>query len=222
MRKEYKKGWFTLYTGFHQPGLRICPEFYFSGKARIIISFYFFDLFIKLPFGSGRRDSCEWRQYGFYFYGEGKKMFDSFWLCLGSKSKCFYMPWSWEWVRTSNLRRDYTWEHETRGNRKDFYKEKWNEIILYEEYPYTYTLKSGIVQNRIARIKTEEMEWRWWWFTWSKFPRLIRKSISVEFSDEVGERTGSWKGGTTGCSYGLLPNETPLECLRRMEKERKF
>jgi hypothetical protein len=44
----------------------------------------------------------------------------------------------------------------------------------------------------------------------------------IEFNDEVGERTGSWKGGTLGCGYNLLPNETPLECLRRMEKERKF
>jgi hypothetical protein len=41
-------------------------------------------------------------------------------------------------------------------------------------------------------------------------------------SKECGERKGSWKGGTLGCSYELLPNETPLDCLKRMEKERKF
>jgi hypothetical protein len=40
--------------------------------------------------------------------------------------------------------------------------------------------------------------------------------------DEVGEEAGSWKGGVLGCGYTLLPNETPLQCLRRMEKERKF
>jgi len=28
--------------------------------------------------------------------------------------------------------------------------------------------------------------------------------------------------GTLGCGYELLPNETPLECLMRMEKEREF
>jgi len=45
---------------------------------------------------------------------------------------------------------------------------------------------------------------------------------SKEETGEVGERTGEWKGGTTGCGYQMLPNETPLETLRRMEKERKF
>jgi hypothetical protein len=221
MKKEFKKGPFGLYLGYSQPSLTFCPEFYFDGRAKIIIAFYFFELFITLPFGSGREDS-EWRSYGFYFYGEGKRMFDSFWLCFGSKSKCFHMPWSWEWVRTSNLRKDGTWENETRKERKSLYEEKWREVLLYETFPYTYVLKNGTVQERKATIKTEEMEWRWRWFTWSKYPRLIRKSISIEFSDEVGERTGSWKGGTLGCGYELMPNETPLECLRRMEKERKF
>ena len=46
--------------------------------------------------------------------------------------------------------------------------------------------------------------------------------MSVNFSDEVGERSGSWKGGTLGCGYDLLKNETMEQCLRRMEKERKF
>lgn len=30
------------------------------------------------------------------------------------------------------------------------------------------------------------------------------------------------KGGSLGCSYKLLPNKTPLDCLKRTEKERKF
>lgn len=44
----------------------------------------------------------------------------------------------------------------------------------------------------------------------------------VEFDDEVGERTGSWKGGCTGCSYEWERNETMLSALRRMEATRKF
>jgi hypothetical protein len=39
---------------------------------------------------------------------------------------------------------------------------------------------------------------------------------------EAGKRKGSWKGGTLGCGYELKKNETPLECLRRMESEREF
>jgi hypothetical protein len=68
----------------------------------------------------------------------------------------------------------------------------------------------------------EEREWRPRWFKWTSLFARKRKTINVDFNDEVGERTGSWKGGTLGCGYDLLPNETPLECLRRMERERKF
>lgn len=54
-------------------------------------------------------------------------------------------------------------------------------------------------------------------------PRVMEvRAIDVQFSDEVGERTGSWKGGTIGCGYNMLPGESPLDTLRRMEAERKF
>lgn len=75
---------------------------------------------------------------------------------------------------------------------------------------------------RLATVKVKEMEWRPRWFMWTTLFAQKRTSIDIEFDKEVGERTGSWKGGTLGCGYNLLPNETPLECLRRMEKERKF
>lgn len=88
-----------------------------------------------------------------------------------------------------------------------------------ETHPYTYTLKSGEVQHRRATIRVEEMEWRRWWLPW----RHVWRGIEVEFDDEVGERTGSWKGGTLGCGYEFKDStETPLECLRRMEAEREF
>lgn len=109
--------------------------------------------------------------------------------------RAFYMPWAWNHVR-------HTVDETTR-----------------QTADYTYTLESGEVQHRTATIVADEREWRraFWW------PRkMVRRSIDVTFNDEVGERTGSWKGGTIGCGYELLPNETPLACLRRMERERKF
>ncbi len=80
---------------------------------------------------------------------------------------------------------------------------------------------------------------------WFPYIKKVRKTIGIEFSyggaidrkvivekngfqlkkkytGEVGERTNTYKGGTLGCGYNMLPNETPLETLRRMEKERKF
>ena len=86
-------------------------------------------------------------------------------------------------------------------------------------YPYRYKLKNGEVQLRTASVVIEKMTWglRWW-----RFPVLTRDYIDVTFSDEVGERTGSWKGGTIGCSYNLLPGESAEACFRRMEQDRKF
>jgi len=51
---------------------------------------------------------------------------------------------------------------------------------------------------------------------------MIRRMINIEFSDEVGERTGSWKGGCTACGYDWLPGEEQETALRRMERECKF
>jgi len=38
----------------------------------------------------------------------------------------------------------------------------------------------------------------------------------------VGKGKGSWKGGCIGCSYDLLVNEAPMECIKRMERDRNF
>ena len=57
------------------------------------------------------------------------------------------------------------------------------------------------------------------WLPWVKMERRV---IEIEFDGEVGERTGSWKGGTVGCSYEMQEDETIEQCLRRMEREREF
>jgi hypothetical protein len=92
-----------------------------------------------------------------------------------------------------------------------------------ETYPYHYCLSNWTVQERTATICVEEREWRWRIFKYVlPWPRKVHRYIEIEFNEEVGDRTGSWKGGTVGCSYSLRPDETPLECLRRMERERRF
>lgn len=129
-----------------------------------------------------------------------------------------FNPFRWEHVRHEVQRQDGTWEAHVgsweRGKYPDF---------RYEElHPYTYVLKSGAVQHRTAKIFVDRMAWRPRCMRWTGLIEKVRTCIDVQFSDEVGERTGSWKGGTIGCSYELRPDETPLECLRRMEIERKF
>jgi hypothetical protein len=101
----------------------------------------------------------------------------------------------------------------------DPYEYRQTGRALTYQYPYTYTLKNGTVQSRTATCTIERRRWHRKWF-----PLLTREStvIDVEFSDEVGERSGSWKGGTIGCSYEIQADETVYDCLKRMEKERKF
>jgi len=86
--------------------------------------------------------------------------------------------------------------------------------------PYRYELESGEIQVVDARYTPEEREWRW---MWPGCPiRSVQRYIDVAFSAEVGDGTGSWKGGTVGCNYDLRPHEQPLAALRRMERERRF
>lgn len=205
-------------------------------------------LYINLPIRSNW-DESDPPRYGIHVIE------NSIWFSWGCCEKrqnekryyVFYFPWSYNWFRTSVFRKDGEWEHETRGNRKDFYQDKWKNIVWSESYPFTYVLASGKIQNRIATLKIEEREWRWRWFMWMKYPRMLRKTIDISFeyggaipryvliekrgfktpneneiTGEVGERTGTWKGGTLGCGYPMLKNETPEQTLRRMEKERKF
>ena len=87
-----------------------------------------------------------------------------------------------------------------------------------ESHPYRYVLRGGEVQERIATIKAERRLWTRPWLPHKRESRYI----DIEFNNEVGERTGSWKGGVLGCSYDMLPGDTPLDALRRMEAERRF
>lgn len=150
----------------------------------------------------------------------------------GHRTKIVHMPWNWSHYRTSYLLRDgKTWVHEIRGvcsepvgTRIDRGYLSLSEALprWVEMHPYRYVLRSGVVQERKATIMVSEREARMRWFKRLPWPRKVSRSIDVAFDGEVGERTGSWKGGTVGCGYTLRRDETPLECLRRMQEERRF
>lgn len=188
-------------------------------------------LYINLPIHTGIQD-CDSAAWGFnyhgniaWFYtgGEGN-------MSGGKKWKTIHMPWELTWVRTSTKLQDGTWFHETLKNRKlwnsnnpegEKYgsyewleKNKQQEKHLYKD-PYDGTVVT-------ATIGEKENEWRPLGMKWTKMFAKVRKSISVEFDQEVGKGKGSWKGGVLGCSYTLKENETLGECLLRMNIERKF
>lgn len=136
---------------------------------------------------------CSGPMYGFKFFE------DILWIYYGKdkgrgeQRLTVWMPWHWQ-HRESRV------------------------LTESETHPYRYVLRNGTVQERTALIRVEYGRWTRAWLPRVKESRWI----DVQFSDEVGERTGSWKGGTIGCSYHMLPGETPLDTLRRMERERKF
>lgn len=140
-------------------------------------------------------------------------------LNWGSRRKIVYMPWDWQHVRHTMLCEDGQW----RPFIGSWERKPDDPLPAKEVHRYKYVCRDGTVQDDIAAtIYVDEREWRWRWFTWLRWPRLVRRTISVDFDNEVGERRGSWKGGCTGCGYDMRPGETPRECLRRMQRERRF
>lgn len=86
-------------------------------------------------------------------------------------------------------------------------------------YNYTDPYDGKVVP---CRFWVEELEWRPKWLRWTKRFAKVRRFIEVEFSEEMGPRKGSWKGGTIGCGFNMLKGEHPTETILRMQKEYKF
>lgn len=85
-------------------------------------------------------------------------------------------------------------------------------------FDYRYEMHTGEVQEVKATIEASRVVHRW---KWTPF-RRERDQIWVSFSGEVGPERGSWKGGVTGCGWTMKKGEAPVQCLRRMERERRF
>jgi hypothetical protein len=205
---------------------------YFDSRYAISIGFIFGYIHIYLPFRTSLGEGCTLPQYGIAIHN------NTFWIYLGGKFGeswgqvtqekwiTWNIPWfTWEFNNHWILNKEgkYQLPEKVEALMKDGstrmeqdYKYK---FALKETHPYKYKLRSGEVQERTATIYQEKRQWHRKWFP---FIKMAHVDINVDFSDEVGEKTGSWKGGTVGCSYRMLQGETPLETLRRMESERVF
>lgn len=188
------------YASFRINGL--CAEIEFPSDwheqrrawARLGLIFVSIGISFPWPWTVPDEYQCSGPRYGFTFFDDGLHL--SWGKSKGKRDDPFTiirMPWGWRHK-----------EHKVLSNP--------------ETHPYKYVLKSGEVQERIATIQIESRLWTRPWIPY----RLLSKYIEVHFSDEVGERSGSWKGGTIGCSYDMKPGETALQTLKRMEAERVF
>ncbi len=168
----------------------------------------------KVPPDDGQ---CSGPQYGFAFRDT------TFWVYTGKSTSSKHawvtvdLPWAFAHVRHTWLNPDGSVNRDAAGV-GDYTPPDETRF----RYPYTYTRRNGEVQRRTATVNGEEREWRLRYAPWLPWPRKRQRSINVSFDDEVGERSGSWKGGTTGCDWDWRRGESLEGALRRMEREREL
>ncbi len=234
-QKSYDSKWMTINIHrWNKPdGIRLTfsPASYFDNRWHICFCIGWLSAYIHLPIYSNW-DGCEYPEYGFYYHENALVLEYGY-----NKNKFIYMPWYYEWYRTSKLKADGSWWIEKKGDVKRWRKlnpnkttsQRWKEEeeskgdLWKETRHYKYTTKYNEVQDDIeATIGVSEMEHRPKWFMWTSLFAKVRRSIDVEFSEEVGSERGSWKGGVLGCGYTMLAGETPEQTLMRMQEERSF
>lgn len=196
---------------------------YFKQNYAILFTFGWGTFKIYLPFKTSLPEGCDMPRYGFgvhynrlWLYAGGE--YDSSYGQMKNSSISWELPFlSWEYDFHKMMDKQGTWHYVGRG------KTPWEfaKTDAYTEvHPYKYQLKCGKVQDVNATCTLHEMQWHRKWFS---FLRKTRTYIDIEFSDEIGERSGSWKGGCTGCSWDLTKDNMNIEqALRRMEAERIF
>jgi len=198
---------------------------HYSYEPKLIVALYFITFYINTPsFGVEAAQMCseDERNYGFYLF-PNLNNWETTVFEFHNKSKHINMPWTYKWKRTELLDWDMNTVLKEEAGERDF--DKWYResqawvAINAKTYDYLYVLENGVIQYRKA---TCHIERRTWTVRWAPWINKVSTTLEVKFDDEVGERSGSWKGGTIGCSYEMLPNETPEQTLRRMEREREF
>jgi hypothetical protein len=164
--------------------------------------------------------------YDFLQIHYGRKTHDS----STDKTWSKHLPWKqWNHVRHSLYRPDgsHFYTEPPRAGRLDS-KDKacWQ---MRDECPASYFgFEDYDGEMIVASCWVEEREWHkgCGWFKWLRFfyRPMIRRSLDLAFSEEVGPQKGSWKGGTVGTGTEMLPGDTPETAFRRYcekEHERK-
>lgn len=182
-------------------------------RFRLAVGFWRFFLLINLwktePWKEWGTSAPE---YGISFHD------DIIWIHHGEDSWTLNMPWQWQIVRHSLLHRNGRVYTETTWNYRGKYDDKnqsWHDIEegwrqegiypvmshqCFKQIELDHYTKFGIHQKANITLRGEEREWRWRWFTWLPFPRMIQRVVDCESDIELGERAGEWKGGMLGWS----------------------
>ena len=139
-------------------------------------------------------------------------------LHWGSRYKIYDLPWAWTHISREVRRADGSFAPYVGTYERDKEPDG-RELITFD---YAYTLRSGEVQRRTAAVYVNR--WTNSWRIFKRIPLFHFSSLSIDytFSDEVGEGSGSWKGGCISSGENMLPGETVEQTFRRMERDRKF
>lgn len=129
---------------------------------------------------------------------------------------CF-LPWTqWRFVRYAIYNPDGSLFFERLGSNKGFDAQH----AATEAVPKCVFEIEDYDGERI--IATTHIEQREWLFgtKWCKFlsifrKRMVRRSLDIRLSKELGPEKGSWKGGTVGTSIDMLDCETPAGAFVR-------
>ena len=196
-------------------------------RVKLMIGIWKFFLTIKLfkfkPYQSVFEKSYTHR-YGITFF---ERQIHFHW----DETKVINLPWHWEIVRHDLLLPGgsvyYSNRYPLKKKQQSFY---WYEVLEGKRSPYPeygvsvkaaeyidiiHTLKNGTVQKAKIRLAGEEREWRWKWLRWLPWPRFIRRTVDCSSDIELGERSGSWKGGMMGWSCEWRKNETMEDAFWR-------
>lgn len=224
------------YVGWHDWQFELTYEEcgYEEGNGELHISLLGWHSVFKMPWKSKRfpYGDCDAPQWGIAIHN------NTFWIYKGGDGNwgggSKWWTWDLPFFTSEHIR------HQVECNLGDdrvkslvmvdsdkIEKQQGDKYIPLKEHPlvnkYHYDYKDSYDGSIVpCTYWVEEREWRRKWLKWTKLGRTVNRYIEIEFDGEVGKGKGSWKGGCVGCSYNLLPGETPEECIKRMERERKF
>lgn len=222
---DFNWGYFAPKAGFE---FVLNRGTYFDQRWAINIAIGWGKFMIRSPLKTKLAKGCDPPRYGFAIHNgtfwiyKGGKYDESIGQCVGNDQwitwdlPFFTYIFDGHWIREKRQINDRDVIGDWRKVDTDAHLYR-KDLAYVEAHPFTYILNNGTIQNRTATCTIEKRKWHRKWFP---FLTLTKQVIDIEFDEEVGERSGSWKGGIVGMSHDLLPNERIQTCLDRLKRER--
>ena len=234
-----KNRWFELHCPsdynhwcfyFSLPSTDTETEVWGVYRAKLIIAFWKFFLSLNLwkvtPWQS---DSYleSYKRYGITFFDRSIHLH---W----KKTWVKFLPWDWEIHRWDLLLPNgevyYRNQYSVTKNQGENNIYSWYEILDGHRVPQSHDpvpdnatetveiihrAPDGSIQRAHITLCGEEREWRWRWFTWLPWPRMIKRTVDCSSDIQIGARAGSWKGGMTGWSCDWKQGESMKKAFWR-------